>query len=84
MRKGRCGWRRQPGRGSQLAQPKTGMENSLQKLVVLVTQRCLAQGNKHARLDGDEHLAVVEEFCMIHSRKLIKKLAMSPTCLPEP
>ena len=29
-----------------------------------MTARCPAQGNKHARLDGDEHMAVVEEFCM--------------------
>ena len=29
-----------------------------------MTARCHAQGNKHSRLDGDEHMAVVEEFCM--------------------
>ena len=33
-------------------------------LAVLTTAPCLTQGNKHDRLDGNEHMAVVEEFCM--------------------
>ena len=42
---------------------------------MLMAARCLAQGNEHARLESDEHMAVVEEFCM--------KLELM-TCVPEP
>ena len=51
------------------AMSRGGGEQSLSRrlckvLAVLMTARCSAQGNKHARLDGDEHMVVVEEFCM--------------------
>ena len=30
---------------------------------------CIAQGNKKKRLDGKEHMAAVEEFCMAAKNK---------------